>query len=120
MSVCSPHLKKDKKKLESVQRRATKQINGLSELGYVQRLKLLKLPTLVYRRLRVDMIDVYKMLNKIYDPDVSNFLLLNGDVVGRPTRGHHMKLFKRRAMGAGCKKIFFFAMGSAPLEQLAR
>ena len=91
MSVWNPHLKTDINKLDSVQRRDPKQINGLSELSYA--LKVLKLPTLVYQRMRGDVIEVYKMLNKIYDPDVSN---LHNEVVDRPTRGHHLKLFNRR------------------------
>ena len=33
--------------------------------------RCLKLPTLKYRRLRGDMIEVFKMTHNIYDPDVS-------------------------------------------------
>ena len=47
--------------------------------------------------MRGDIIEVYKMLNMIYDPDVINILLLHSKVVDQPTRGHHLKLFRRRA-----------------------
>ena len=59
--VWSPHLKKDCKALEDVQRRATKQVQQLKGLTYPERLQRLKLPTLVYRRLRGNMIEVYKI-----------------------------------------------------------
>ena len=36
-----PHLKKDVDKLEKVQRRATKMIEGLEGLGYLERLRIL-------------------------------------------------------------------------------
>ena len=41
--------------IENVQRRATKQVPGLGNLPYEDRLKKLKLPTMSYRRLRGDM-----------------------------------------------------------------
>ena len=44
--VWCPHLKKDVTTIENVQRRDTKQIPGLKELSYPERLKYLNLPTL--------------------------------------------------------------------------
>ena len=41
-------------------------MDGLGSLEYSERLKILDLPTLVYRRARGDMIEVYKHL-QIYD-----------------------------------------------------
>ena len=58
--------------LENVQRRATKLIPG-----YKERLIRLNLPTLSYRRLRGDMIEIYKILTGKYDSTVtSNFVTL--------------------------------------------
>ena len=59
--VWSPHLVRQKELLENVQKRATKLVPGLSELSYPDRLRKLNLPTLAYRRVRGDMIQVYKM-----------------------------------------------------------
>ena len=50
------------KKIEEVQKRATKLIPGFYNLSYQERLQRLKLPTLAYRRAHGDMIEVYKML----------------------------------------------------------
>ena len=60
--------------IESVQRRATKQLPGMKNKSYPERLRKLKLPTLSYRRLRGDMIEVYKMVNGLYDSEVGNIL----------------------------------------------
>ena len=56
VAVWNSHLIKDIKRVEKVQRRATKQINSIKEMSYEERLKQLKLPTLVYRRMRGDVI----------------------------------------------------------------
>jgi hypothetical protein len=45
-------------KIENVQKRATKQIPGMKNLPYEERLRKLELPTLSYIRLRGDMIEV--------------------------------------------------------------
>ena len=57
------------KKIERVQMRATKLIHKLKGLPYRQRLERLKLPTLKYRRIRGDMIEIYKMLTGKCDRD---------------------------------------------------
>jgi hypothetical protein len=49
-------------KIERVQRRATKMTEGFKELDYQQRLVELNLPTLKYRRMRGDIIQMYKMI----------------------------------------------------------
>ena len=71
-----------------------KQIPGLSQLSYEERLRKIKLPTLAYRRSRGDMIELYKILIGKYDEDVSNFLRTRDDST---TRGHQYKLYKTRA-----------------------
>ena len=63
--VWSPQTKKNINLLESVQRRATKLIPEVAHLSYKERLQKLQLLTLVYRRHRRDMIQVFKYLNNI-------------------------------------------------------
>ena len=65
--VWSPYLMKHITALENVQRQATKLIPGYKELDYKERLKRLNLPTLSYRRLRGDTIEIYKILTGKYD-----------------------------------------------------
>ncbi len=92
-AVWCPHKISDIESLENVQRRATKQIPSLKELEYPERLRKLKLPTLKYRRLRGDMIEVYKILSEKYDTEVTPGLLVRDD--NTRTRGHSKKLKKR-------------------------
>ena len=64
--VWNPYLWKFIDKLEEVQIRATKMVPELKHMEYHERLEALQLPTLSYRRVRGDMITVYKIINKIY------------------------------------------------------
>ena len=114
--VWSPRLVKHIDMIENVQIRATKLIPGLvrpkakakqgSHAGsdkakvydkvqeYQESLTKLKLPTLTYRRLRGDLIEVYKILTEKYDAEVcEGFIQLRND---DRTRGHTHKIFKNR------------------------
>jgi len=59
-NVWSPHLKKYINLIEAVQKRATKLVDDLHNLTYEERLRKLHLPTLAFRRLRGDMIELFK------------------------------------------------------------
>ena len=59
----SPTYMKDSWLIERVQKRATKMINGISNLEYEDRLKMLDMFSLKYRRLRGDLIEVYKFVH---------------------------------------------------------
>ena len=89
--VWSPRLKKHRESIENVQRRATKMIPGMKELSYIERLKKLELPTLAYRRLRGDLIEIFKIMTGKYDEVVSKDLLEVAKIGN--TRGHKFKLF---------------------------
>ena len=96
-AVWSPYKVKYIQQLEGVQRRATKMLPGMRDLSYTERLKILKLPTLAYRRARIDMIETFKIAKGIYDSDIVPCLPFvantNDSIV---TRGHQYKLFKNR------------------------
>ena len=57
-----PHLRKDIDLLERVQRRATKMVQECEGMEYEERLRCLKLTTLETRRIRADLIEVYKIV----------------------------------------------------------
>ena len=77
--------------LENVQIRATKLVDGLRHLEYGERLKKLNLPTLVYRRLRGDMIEVFKHFHS-YDR-----ITLSSSFQPRlrTSRKHNFQLYQR-------------------------
>ena len=52
---------KHKDEIENVQRSATKQLPGMSNLSYPERLQKLKLSTLAYRRICGDMIELWEI-----------------------------------------------------------
>jgi hypothetical protein len=84
--------------IENVQKRATKQIPGMKNLSYEERLRKLELPTLSYRRLRGDMIEVYKIIQGHYDPEASTIIKLMNDTEQRfSTRTNSRKVIYNRA-----------------------
>ena len=80
--------------LERVQKRATKLVRGCKKLSYSERLHFLDIPTLKFRRIRGDMIEVFKILNGFYDTGVAPILLRNYDT---RTRGNDLKLMHGRS-----------------------
>ena len=65
----------------------------VSQLSYPERLKALNLPTVTYRRLRGDMIQVFKYLRRYYDVNWSNLFHINEEAA-YCTRGHEFELSK--------------------------
>ena len=91
-AVWSPYLRRNINKIENIQRNYSKNITGMKHLDYEARLRALMLPSLEYRRVRGDMIEVYKILNNIYDPITTSSLLTLD--TNNKTRGHNFKLKK--------------------------
>ena len=89
--IWSPHLKKYINMIENVQIRATKLVDGLSTFNYPERLLRLDLPTLVYRRARGDMIELYKNFHS-YDKIT---LPPSFQPKGRVSRKHGYQLHER-------------------------
>ena len=102
VTVWAPYKKTDIAELERVQRRATKQVPGLKHLEYSERLIKIGLPTLVLRRLRGDMIEIFKIMAGIYDNEVTPTIPKGNE----HTRGHQRKIFIRGAR-LNLRKNFF-------------
>ena len=97
--VWSPHLKKDIKKLERIQRIATKMVPDLKDLTYEDRLKELELLTLQNRRERGDLVMMYKIISGKEKLDLENLVILAEDRDGnRRTRGHSKKIEKSQCI----------------------
>ena len=90
--VWCPYLKKHINKIEGVQRRFTKCIIGAKNLSYEERLILFNLPSLEFRRVRGDLIEVFKILHNMYDPCTTSSLFTMATY--DKTRGHSLKLNK--------------------------
>ena len=103
VQVWSPYLVGDIDALEKVQRRATKLIPGLSNLPYEERLKILHLHSLYARRLRGDLILTYRILNGLISISSDDLFTLN---TNSRTRGHNLKLYKKRSR-LNISKYFF-------------
>ena len=60
--------------IEKVQRSFTKFITEVRNMEYEDRLHFLNLPSLEFRRLRGDLIEMFKITHNIYDPKTTNNL----------------------------------------------
>ena len=91
--VWSPYLKKDILSIEKVQRRVTKMIPWISFLTYEERLKRTGLISLENRRLRADLLEVFKILKGFVKVDPATHFSMSD----RRSRGQTLKLEKPRA-----------------------
>jgi len=97
-----PHFEKDKNALEKVQRRMTRMIADLKDLPYESRLKRIGITTLETRRLRGDLIEMFKIIKGKEDIEETYFNRRIGN-----TRGHEFKLYKG-SVRTDIRKFSFF------------
>ena len=93
-SIWGPFYQGDIKKVENIQHRATKLIPSLRNKPYEERLMALNLPSLVYRRKRGDMIQMYKIMNQLIRIDAGDLFTSQMSAF---TRGHTQRVFKQHA-----------------------
>ena len=77
-------MKKDIELMEGIQRTATKLVPPMRNYSYEERLKLFNLTTLETRRIRGDLIEVFKILKRYEDVNAQTFFELSQVC----TRGH--------------------------------
>ena len=93
--IWGPFNMADKKLLERVQRRATKLIPEIRHLPYQNRLRLLGLPSLQYRRRRGDMITMFGIMHGRVGIRREDFF---GEPRAAQTRGHQLKVAKPQSI----------------------
>ena len=113
--IWSPHMKKHVKKLERVQRLGTRMIPGFKEVPYEERLKRLELTTLEERRVRGDMITMFKIVHGVDILDREDLIKMSSS---NYLRGHQMKIHKDICMG-DVKKYSFPYRGSERWNKLS-
>jgi len=88
--VWSPYQLEDIARIESVQRRLTKRLSGLSNDDNSSRLATLGLESLELRRLHQDLMYTYRIIFGLVDLDCSRFFTVSPN---ETIRGHTCKLF---------------------------
>ena len=113
-SVWIPKRKCDQDKLEKVQMRATKILPKLVGKSYQQRLKILKLPTIKFRQVRGDMIELFKFVTGIYDYNCTLHMEFAQSIQACiTTRGNRFKLLQQH-----CKydlRMHYFTNRAIPI-----
>ena len=100
--IWGPHFKGDQQMIEKIQKRATKLIPTIRHLPYDQRLKSLKLPSLMHRRRRGDMLETYKIVTNKVNVNKNHFF----DFSKAQTRGHQYKIRKPKSTKLVRSKTF--------------
>ena len=91
-------------KVEGVQRRATLMLPGMKGVEYPDRLRIIGLPTLRYRRQRADMIETHKMIHNRYERDLCPRLEPRTSAV--PSRMNSLALCQKRNMRDVRRNVF--------------
>jgi ribonuclease P/MRP protein subunit RPP40 len=120
----SPYYSTDISELEKIQRRATKLIPELRHLEYEERLRMLNLASLEVRRLRGDLIQVFKILKGFDSVELSSLLTVDSLISTGPVssiRGHQMRIRNETVLHCLSRKNFFsnrvaFAWNSLPIR----
>jgi len=111
-TIWGPHFTVEQQNIEKVQHRATRILTNLHGNSYSDRLQILGLPTLKYRRLRRDMILLYRLVNNDIGIDFADFFIISsvistrGKNLARPTE-QDVTLFPQEQLTAGtdCQRM---------------
>jgi len=102
--VWSPFREMDVEKVEKVQMRATRMVEQLKNHSYEDKLKVLNLPTLKYRHLRGDMIQVYNIISGVHDSYSSLQFIMSNVFI---SRGNQYKI-QLTHIYCNLRKHFFY------------
>ena len=90
-------------KLESIQRRWTREVSGLAGVDYQNRLQLLRLYSIKGRLLRADLIKLWKIFHDQYEVGLD---ILFERTYHRATRGHIYKISIPRCQTETFRRFF--------------
>ena len=93
-AVWNPHYQLLIEKLEKVQKSAAKLVLTVKSQKYDERLRKLNLCTLIFRRMRGDMIEVYTIFNGKYDEEVTSWLRSRHCESHYDLRGHQFNIYQ--------------------------
>ena len=102
--VWSNGTKKLLNKIENVQRKFTKHVKGIYNLSYEKRLKKLQLPSIEYRQIRGDMLQVFKIAKRFYDSQSTESIFEFKK--SNRLRGHNYKINKHATNKSKFQKFF--------------
>ena len=102
--IWSPYTARDIQAVEKIQRRATKMVRGLGNFSYEERLRILNLDSLEKRRLKTDLIQLYKIING--HTLLKAQTLFNFNVPERARR-HSIRIYPNRCR-LDVRKYFFY------------
>ena len=101
----SPYYRKDIEKLERVQRRITKMIPRLRNIPYEERLKELNLFNLSKRRMRGDLIEMFKIFKGFDNVNAEDYVTVDRSSTTR--RHNSFKIIGKRFSSNEAKHFFF-------------
>ena len=109
--IWSPDLLCDIDRIENVQRKFTKSLQGFHNTPYPGRLEFPKLESSELRRIKANLIFVYKMINNLVDCNYKDFSSLNT----RETSRNNYKINTQYSR-VNSRKYFFYKLSSTNME----
>ena len=109
-SIWNPNIKSDIISIENVQRRFTKRLcqrNNINFNSYSDRLKILNLETLEIRRIKIDIILMFKIFNNLIDVNFEEHFRNSVSIKRYDLRGHKNRLFRPKYSGSSPRNNFF-------------
>ena len=108
-SIWNPNIKSDIISIENVQRRFTKRLcqrNNINFNSYSDRLKILNLETLEIRRIKIDIILMFKIFNNLIDANFEEHFRNSVSIKRYDLRGHKNRLFRPKYSGSSPRNNF--------------
>ena len=108
--IWTPHLITDIRKAESIQRRFTRRLCQKTNTrynNYEHRLEILNLDTLEIRRVKFDLIIMYKIYHNIIDINYTDLFLDDIASTNYNLRGHKNKIQPQKYSGSTIRHSFF-------------